>query len=76
MLKNHWTRRVLLAAVWAMAVSTWSSIAHYLGGAPDFGPMLTFGVAIVILAWPKGATTETTGVLGGSAAAASQASRS
>jgi hypothetical protein len=45
-------RRLLLAAVWAFAVSTWAAIGHYLAGLPDFGAVPPLLVAAAILAAP------------------------
>ena len=38
--RNRWTRRILLALIWAGAASTWASIAHHFMGLPDVGPAL------------------------------------
>ena len=40
MQKRSWPRRLVMAAIWALAVSTWASIAHHLMGLPDVGPLL------------------------------------
>lgn len=45
-------RRLLLAAVWAFAVSTWAAIGHYLAGFPDLGAIPPVLVAAGILVWP------------------------
>ncbi|MDQ3689477.1 MAG: hypothetical protein M3406_05475 [Chloroflexota bacterium] len=52
-MKNRsWTRRLLVAGVWAMAMSTWGSIGHHLLGLIDFGPLLVAVSVAVVLAWP------------------------
>ena len=49
---RHWLRLFGFAAVWALAVATWASIAHQLFGFPDLGlPAVILSVAI-IAAWP------------------------
>jgi hypothetical protein len=50
--RNRWTRRVLLALIWAGAVSTWASIAHHFWGLPDVGPALVLVTAAVTLVIP------------------------
>ena len=49
---RNWTRRLMLATVWAMAMSTWSSIGHHVFGLVDLGPVLTGLAAAVVLLWP------------------------
>lgn len=49
---KFWVRRIILAAVWSLAVSTWASIAHYLGGMPDVGPILVVATMAFIILRP------------------------
>ena len=49
---KFWVRRTLLAVVWGLAVSTWASIAHHLGGMPDIGPMLVLTTMTFIMVRP------------------------
>jgi hypothetical protein len=49
---KFWVRRVLLAVVWGLAVSTWASIAHHLAGMPDVGPILVLATMSFILVRP------------------------
>jgi hypothetical protein len=49
---KFWVRRIILAAVWGLAVSTWASIAHYLGGLPDIALILAVGTMAFILVRP------------------------
>ena len=49
---KFWVRRIILAAVWGFAVSTWASIAHYLGGMPDVGPILVVATMAFIILRP------------------------
>jgi len=56
MKKPSWTRRLTLAGVWALAMSTWGAIGHHLFGLPDAGPILALLVVAAILAWPLPST--------------------
>lgn len=49
---KFWVRRVLLAVVWGLAVSTWASIAHHLGGVPDVGLILVVTTMTFIMVRP------------------------
>ena len=49
---KFWVRRIILAVVWGLAVSTWASIAHYLGGMPDVGPILVVATMAFIMVRP------------------------
>lgn len=49
---KFWIRRIVLAIVWGLAVSTWASIAHYLFGMPDAGLILVVGTIVFILVRP------------------------
>ena len=49
---KFWVRRIILAVVWGLAVSTWASIAHYLGGMPDVGPILVVATMAFIMLRP------------------------
>jgi hypothetical protein len=49
---KFWVRRTILAVVWGLALSTWASIAHYLGGLPDVGPALVLTAMIFIMVRP------------------------
>jgi hypothetical protein len=49
---KFWVRRIILAVVWGLAVSTWASIAHYLGGLPDVGPILVVATIAFIIVRP------------------------
>lgn len=49
---KFWVRRIILAVVWGLAVSTWASIAHYLGGMPDVGPILVVVTMTFVLVRP------------------------
>jgi len=53
---KYWVRRIALALVWGLAVSTWASIGHHLVGLPDVGPLLVIGTVVLILALPAGQT--------------------
>jgi hypothetical protein len=47
---KFWVRRIVLAVVWGLAVSTWASIAHFLLGMPDVGlPLVVATMAFVLL---------------------------
>lgn len=52
MKNRRWGRRLLIAGIWAMAMSTWGSIGHYVFGLADFGPVLTAMAVAMVLAWP------------------------
>jgi hypothetical protein len=56
MQKPSWSRRLILAGLWALAMSTWGSIGHHLFGLPDAGPILVLVVVAAILAWPLPST--------------------
>lgn len=45
-------RRLLIAAIWAMAASTWGSIGHHVFGLPDLGALAPLLAAGVVLGWP------------------------
>jgi hypothetical protein len=49
---KFWVRRIVLAVVWGLAVSTWASIAHYLGGMPDVGLILVVATMAFIMLRP------------------------
>ena len=49
---KFWVRRVVLAVVWGLAVSTWASIAHHLAGMPDVGLMLVIVTMTFIMVRP------------------------
>jgi hypothetical protein len=49
---KFWVRRIILAVVWGVAVSTWASIAHHLAGMPDVGPILVVITMTFILVRP------------------------
>lgn len=49
---KFWVRRVVLAVVWGLAVSTWTSIAHHLAGMPDIGPLLVLTTMTFIMVRP------------------------
>lgn len=49
---KFWVRRTILAIVWGLAISTWASIAHYLAGVPDVGPLLVLGTVAFIMLRP------------------------
>ena len=49
---KFWIRRIILAIVWGVAVSTWASIAHHLAGMPDVGPILAVAAMTFILLRP------------------------
>lgn len=49
---NRWIRRGLTATVWALAASTWASIAHHLFGMPDLVPLMAIAAVAVVFAWP------------------------
>ena len=46
-------RRIVLATVWGLAVSTWSAIGHHLFGLPDFGLPAVIVTMAGILLWPS-----------------------
>jgi hypothetical protein len=52
MKNRRWGRRLLVAGIWAMAMSTWSSIGHYLFGLVDLGLPLATAAVVAVLAWP------------------------
>ena len=52
MRNRRWGRRLLVAAIWAMAMSTWGSIGHHLLGLPDLGPLMVAVAVAVVLTWP------------------------
>ena len=47
-------RRPLIALTWALAMLTWGSIAHYLFGLPDIGPLLAVLAIALALGLPIG----------------------
>jgi hypothetical protein len=49
---KYWVRRIVLAVVWGLAVSTWASIAHFLLGMPDVGLPLVVAVMSYVLLRP------------------------
>ena len=49
---KFWVRRVVLAVVWGLAISTWASIAHHLAGMPDMGPLLVLTGMTFIMVRP------------------------
>jgi hypothetical protein len=49
---KFWVRRLVLAIVWGLAVSTWASIGHHLMGMPDVGPLLVIATVILVLVLP------------------------
>jgi hypothetical protein len=49
---KFWVRRIVLAVVWGLAVSTWASIAHFLLGMPDVGLPLVVAVMSYVLLRP------------------------
>ena len=49
---KFWVRRIVLAVVWGLAVSTWASIAHFLLGMPDVGFVLVIATMAFILLRP------------------------
>jgi len=49
---KFWVRRIILAVVWGLAVSTWASIAHYMGGVPDVGLILVVATMAFIILRP------------------------
>jgi hypothetical protein len=49
---THWIRRGVVAVVWALAASTWASIAHHLFGMPDLVPLMAIAAVAVVFAWP------------------------
>jgi hypothetical protein len=59
MQKPNLARRLILAGLWALAMSTWGSIGHHLFGLPDAGPILVLVVVAAILAWPLPSTLST-----------------
>lgn len=48
-------RRLVLAVLWAFALSTWASIGHHLLGLPNVGPLLVLFASVMIVAWPSSA---------------------
>lgn len=52
MATKRWTRRTLLAVVWAGAASTWASIAHHFFALPDIGLAMVLTVGFAALALP------------------------
>jgi hypothetical protein len=62
---KFWVRRIILAAVWGLAVSTWASIAHYLGGIPDVGPILVVATMAFIILRPARRVSVTERLPGG-----------
>jgi hypothetical protein len=49
---KFWVRRIVLAIVWGLAVSTWASIAHFLFGMPDVGLILVVATMAFVLLRP------------------------
>jgi hypothetical protein len=49
---KFWFRRVVLAIVWGLAISTWAAIAHYLVGLPDVGPALALATMTFVIVRP------------------------
>lgn len=49
---KFWVRRIMLAVVWGVAVSTWASIAHYLAGTPDVALVLAVITVTFIMVRP------------------------
>ena len=49
---KFWFRRIVLAIVWGLAISTWAAIAHYLVGLPDVGPVLALATMTFVMLRP------------------------
>ncbi|MEX0626508.1 MAG: hypothetical protein WD402_08185 [Chloroflexota bacterium] len=50
---KFWVRRIVLAVVWGLAISTWAAIAHHLAGMPDVGLVLVIITMTFVMVRPS-----------------------